>query len=236
MQTELNNLLALGEMASPTQAAIDAYWIIITALVIGSAIVDWLKKRGQKDEAGSLDQSGPAAPLRRGTPAAPPPSPRPVTTSNWEEELRRLLSGEPPVTKPPPPPPPVQPVIISAPASPPVMPSPVIVKRQPPPPPVHVIRPHVEEAAEAPAVSLAKLEQSAGAYRRASQLHEAVGEHLRQVDAMTERHLAMAPVTRPRGVSSDLAKFIASLRDPGTARQAIAASIILGPPKALETE
>ena len=215
-------------------AAFDKFWIII-AIVIGSAIVDWLKRRGQKAEADTSDDQSqaprPSPPLHR--PAPPPLTQSSIPTSSWEEELRRLLSGQTPTTKPPPAAPaPVRPVIVSAPVASP----PAVAKRSPTPPPVRVIRPHIEEATEAPAVSLAKLEESAGAYQRASQLHEAVGEHLRQVDAMTERHVATMPLTRRHGISPDVANFVSLLRRPNTARQAIVASMILGPPKALEAE
>src|SRR5213076_1223173 len=75
---------------APSLAALDTFWVVL-AILIGTGINEWLKKRKQATGAGP----GP-------TESAPPTAPRPVSTSNWEEELRRLLSGEAPAAKPPP--------------------------------------------------------------------------------------------------------------------------------------
>jgi hypothetical protein len=94
----------------------------------------------------------------------------------------------------------------------------------------------LDEAAEAPSVERSRLEQSATAFQRARQLHETVGERLRHVDEMTERHLRTAPTVRHRDLSPEVAQVLRQFRSPRAARQAILASIILGPPKSLEPQ
>src|SRR2546428_9603942 len=107
----LNPVLPTG----PMLARIDNYWILL-ALVIGSAIWEWLKKKGQTEQTGS-GQGEPGLPRSTSAPhrpatAPPTASPHPAT-SEWEKELRRLLGGEPPVGKPPPiAQPPARPVIL----------------------------------------------------------------------------------------------------------------------------
>jgi hypothetical protein len=67
-------------------------------------------------------------------------------------------------------------------------------------------------------------------------LHETVGEQLRRVDQMTERHLTVAPVVQHRELPADVAQVISLFRGPRMARQAIVAALILGPPRALQSE
>src|SRR6266496_1210433 len=106
----------LSGAPAPLSAAIDTFWIVL-AVIIGSAVNEWLKKRKQARGAGPLPmESAPPPSAQRGTttPKAPPP----LTTSDWEEELRRLLSGQPPLVRPPPSvPPPIRPIIVEGPKS-----------------------------------------------------------------------------------------------------------------------
>ena len=85
-------------------------------------------------------------------------------------------------------------------------------------------------------VQLPTLQESATAYQRASHLQEQVIERLKHVEEMTERHLAKVPTAHRATVSPDAVRSVALIRDRNTVRQAIVASLILGPPKGLENE
>ena len=217
---------------------IDNFWIII-ALVIGSAIWEWLKKKGQSEQTGSAsgESEPPHSPSvpRRTTTTPPAPAQRPAATRNWEEELRRLLSGEEPPPKPPPEAErPFQPVTIEQPhsAPPPLIARPPLEKYAPPP----RAAPRMAAAERAVAVQLPALTESTTSYRRASHLHEETGERLKRVEEMTERHLIKVPTANRQPVSIEAACAISTIRNPGTARQAVIASLVFGPPKALEGE
>lgn len=214
---------------------------VVLAIVIISALTSWYQKRNKKDERqepwGGEDDATPR-PQRTST-ASQPGQPL-----NWEEELKRLLEGQPPLdsTASTPPPPP-------------------IIRRQtPPPPPLpvpasreslptdHEGKISRESAATPwqdarlnrlpqPTKPLATLEQSTHAYQRASRLHEAVAAHMQRVDEQTEKHgkpLTGPVITRRDAGSADARAVVALLRRPATVRQALLASFILSPPKALE--
>lgn len=226
-------------------AVVDNIWVML-AIVIISAISSWLQKRNQKNGqpepwGGEDDSPRPQRP-GGGNASAPNPS-QPL---NWEEELKRLLEGQPPLDStagtPPPPPPP-------------------IIRRQTPPPPplpVSVAResqrtdhegvPSRESAATpwqdvsldsqpTPTKPLATLDHSTHAYQRAAHLHQAVAAHMQRVDDQTEKHgrpLAAPRLIRRDAGSADARAVVALLRRPSTARQALLASFVLAPPKALE--
>ncbi len=211
------------------------------AVVVISAISSWLqsrnKKEGQSEPWGGEDDE---AYRQRRTGGSSPPTPNPNQPLNWEEELKRLLEGT--VSAPPPvPPPPVH-------------------RRVPPPPPVpaRVSReslptedehqPARESAATPwqdvsldslpePTKPLATLEHSTQAYQRAAQLHEAVAARMQRVDEQTEKHgkPLSAPVPTRRVTNPDARAVVSLLRRPATARQALLASFVLAPPKALES-
>ena len=90
----------------------------------------------------------------------------------------------------------------------------------------------------APTKPLAHLEQTTQSYQRATQLHETVAAHMRRVDEQTEKHgkpLVASRVVRRDIGSPDARAVVALLRRPATARQALLASFVLAPPKALES-
>ncbi len=225
-------------------AALDNIWVML-AIVIISAISSWFQKRKQTGEQaepwGGEDESP--------RPTDPKAAARdPNQPLNWEEELKRLLEGQPPIdsTASTPPPPP--------------LPSPVSRRDLPPPPlPRSISReslptdyertPSRESAATPwqdvsldslppPTKALATLEQSTLAYQRAAQLHENVAAHMRRVDDQTEKHgkpLAAPLLVRQEIGSADARAVLALLRQPATARQAMLATFLLAPPKALES-
>jgi hypothetical protein len=77
---------------------------------------------------------------------------------------------------------------------------------------------------------LATMAESKGAYERASQLDKKVAEHIGRVSG--QRVLATTVVRRE--VSPELGQAVALFKNARTARQAVIASLILGPPRSLE--
>lgn len=210
--------------------ALDSLWIMVL-LALGSAVVEWLQRRRQR-------QSG-----ENPTPDVEPPpeGPRPVRRpEDWQEELRRLLEGETPPPRSEPPSPPV--VVI--PSSPPP-PAPLREVPEPAAPPVirpdrpvvvSAPRPVVDwEAAEAPTAPLAHLRESAAAHRRAKSLEAATIDRLRAASAIGDHAPQAAPTRHVQPLSPDAAQVRAWLSSPRTARQAVMASVILGPPRGLDT-
>lgn len=208
----------------------DSFWILV-AIMIGSGIIEWIKKRGQQTETDSSTDDTqkprpPLAPTRSGP--APPPiqTPLPTHKLDWEEELRRLLEGEKSGSTPLPSPPPI-----------------VIQKPEPMRHPIATpsVQPTVSkvpttsraESEEGPDLQLVSLTESAGAYEKASQLQETVADQLKEIDDLTARHPVSAIAPR-RVVSPEISKAISLMRDPRSVRQALIASTILGPPKSLE--
>ena len=215
---------------------------VVLAIVIISALTSWYQKRSKKNEQhepwGGEDDATPR-PQRTST-ASQPNQPL-----NWEEELKRLMEGQPP---------------LDSTASTPPSPPPIIRRQTPPPPPLPVRvereslptedewQPSRESAPTpwqdvsldsqpAPTKPLASLEHSTHAYQRATRLHETVAARMQRVDEQTEKH--GRPLTRPTVVqrdagSADARAVVALLRQPATARQALLASFVLAPPKALE--
>ncbi|MFM8471832.1 MAG: hypothetical protein ACKODH_18035 [Limisphaerales bacterium] len=223
-------------------AVVDNIWVML-AIVVISALSSWFQKRNQKggqaEPWGGEDDEN-YHPQRPGGPAPAPNRNQPL---NWEEELKRLLEGQPPLDStagtPPPPPPPI------------------VRRAEPPPLPASVARESqgVDEESRparestspwqgttydslpAPTKPLAHLQQNTQAYQRATQLHETIAAHLRRVDEQTEKHgqPLHAPTPAPRAINPEARAVVALLRRPGTARQALLASFVLAPPKALES-
>lgn len=218
---------------------------VVLAIVIISALTSWYqsrnKKEGQVEPWGGEDDE---AYRKQQTGGRNPSAPNPNQPLNWEEELKRLMEGKPPldgtVSTPPPPPPPLP-----------------GVRRQTPPVPVRVAReslptedehlPSRESAATPwqdvsldslpePTKPLANLEQHTQAYQRAAQLHEAVAARMQRVNDVTEKHgkKLTAPAPVRRATNPDARAVVNLLRRPATARQALLASFVLAPPKALE--
>jgi len=80
-------------------------------------------------------------------------------------------------------------------------------------------------------VQLPGLTASTQSHERASQLDHTVAEHLQEVSQRVRLHAA-----RPlaAAASREVAQALALVRDQQSLRSAIMASVILGPPKALE--
>ncbi len=227
--------------------------IILLVAAIVAAISNWQKKRREAEQRDS-DQTGstgaPPAPFSRPNqpPAPPRPAQRPMS-GGWEEEMRRLLGDERPVIPPaatrpaaPPPlgmppfgrpaaPPPVRRVVtttsapVSVPAPPPVVRRVVVGTPEPMPSPLPV--PKVTTIATR---DLASLDQARVAYARASQLDKQVSDHIAGIPS---QRVGLTSVTRA-GSSAEAAEVAGWFRNARTVRQAVIASVILNPPKALE--
>jgi hypothetical protein len=178
------------------------------------AIVSMLFKKKEKQEE-DFDLPPELKPRR--------PQPPPVAKS-WEAELRRLLENRPPpppVVRHAPPPTPVS-------APPPIAPSPWAERESHAPvsPPARARHPESAAAFTAEGEMCEPDAQFAGA----THLQERVAHHLADVT----RHRVSSTQVQHRGASREAAHARELVRTPRGARAAIIASIILGPPKALE--
>jgi hypothetical protein len=226
---------------------------LITLLIFaGYAIVNAIFKKKNAGEDGT--PGGEAPPSRTSRPREnpqPPPARPPAPTINWEEELRRMLGEEPSVAPPrpspvvvPPPPPPARPRTVSR---------PILA-----PPPV-TARSGDDEEDTGLKVPMPSLTDSARAYERASQLDDKMQTRMRQRRTMSEATNSYEQASRldvrvaehMRQVTEGVSAFTAAPRMPRRSqtaesagamvksreglRLAIIASVVLGPPKALES-
>ncbi len=211
--------------------------LFFVAIALFSALSNWLKKRQQQpaDEADKHPAGHPQA-----APATEPPPAR-----SWEEELRRLLEGdlsghETPPTQPPP----VihrETVVVVPTTTPAATPTWGEREKELVPPLALPRETHFPKAGEltarnqeqGPDFELARMEESASAYQRGQAVQEATAARLQQIAALT----ASARPDQPRGRQASLAArdLITRLHHPATARQAVLAAVVLGPPRGLET-
>ena len=108
-------------------------------------------------------------------------------------------------------------------------------KTVPPPLPRHPrgpVRPPIY--APAPSQELATLAPTNDAYALAAGLETRVAAHLREVDEGIANASPDHVRERSGGRSAEMEQVLALLRQPKTARQAVMATVILGPPRALE--
>ena len=228
-------------------------FLITLAILLLSAVVNWLgrKRTGNPEWTDEPSDAPPPIPRPRPEYEAPPalpqpaqmpkparqpysspplvpesrpaqmqkpaPQPRPAIPVDWERELRRLLGDESPAA-PPPKPPPVRPMVVVDDLPPPVS----RPTRTPPAPSLETIRP------------LASLKQASKAHSRAQQLQREVADRLKKVDEQTVQHRpAVALQKTQRTAEAQGARRL--IRDPQRLREAFVVSMILSPPKALET-
>jgi hypothetical protein len=208
--------------------------VTFVIIVVASGVISVLKKKGMIKGLEEQPRDEPPKPASTPQPrrpmATPTQAPRPAATS-WEAELRRLLEGEAP--------PPVRPrpvVVAQPPVTPPIVRptavKPVIVR----PVPAMIHRPvpaRMPSPASSPveisAKELAPMTESRQAYERASQLDKAVAEHIERVPG--QRVLATSVIRRP--VSPEVTQVVALFKNARTARQAVIASVIFSPPRAM---
>ncbi|MEO5803788.1 MAG: hypothetical protein ABIR24_09675 [Verrucomicrobiota bacterium] len=249
-------------------ASIETFFIFLL-IAGGSALFNWLKKRGEKSEDWSESEMPP--PTRRtptSTPPLAPPVSRPAKTTNWEEELRRMLEGAVPTTQNPAPPP----LVIQERKPPPVV-------RQPSPFPQerptmtlpksfeqkfykahcnycdehiefpssameeviscpHCYRPTVLRPFEntrvetlAHQTELSSFASVTKKYDAAANLSERVAAHMHGVG---HQAVGMTSIESTKKLWPEVAETKALFKNAKTVRQAMIASLILCPPKALE--
>ena len=100
----------------------------------------------------------------------------------------------------------------------------------PRPLPVIVTPPPVPVAFGTPARPLASFQESSTAYERASTLDTTMSQYMQ---AVSDHPVQLTTVVRSQ-TSPELLQAVSLFKNARSARQAIIASIILGPPKALE--
>ena len=220
------NLLAVGNSWESL--------LVFAAFILLSSIANWLKRRrgGKETDAwpAETDVPAPRRPIQPTT-TRPPPAPavpQPAKRFDWEQELRRLLGEEEPPKPQPAAPPPLPPVVARtpkpapAPSSFPRIPS-VLEK-------IDVEKtPNLEQATRV--FPLTRMAESQQDFQKASQMSAQVAERMHQVD----EHVAHHAIRHRTTVSSQTAELVRVLRQPRTARQAFAASLVFGPPKALDS-
>jgi hypothetical protein len=147
---------------------------------------------------------------------------QPPVARSWEEELRRVL-GQPAAAPPPlvrEVPPPVQQVHRPRVSAPPPPIEPHIQVTLPPP------RPRIEPMFQ----QLAGLTEATQRYEQAMTLEQRVTKHMGDV---TSHRVGTTTVVR-REIAPEVFQAISAVRTGQGARAAVLASIILGPPRALE--
>jgi hypothetical protein len=212
--------------------------LVILAFVVLSALSGWLKKKGQSGE------SEPGPKRVRPTPIGPrtggqhesttpgPARPTKPAAFDWEAELRRLLEGEPatPPASTEHAPPPVEQLEMP--------PIPVIrpAERIPPPAPMPVSRPD-KPSAKQPLVLPTTPSQ-----RQVLKVRTLEPKPSRMVEPVIDQHPNLPRVehipafvaTTSHAARSEIAAAVQLLRSPQSARQAIIAGMLLGPPRGLE--
>jgi len=229
--------------------------LVFLAIVVLSALSNWIKQRKELQE--QQQRRNLAKPSPEGQPLAPPGPPAPPAPPplDWQEQLRRLLEGEPEMPEPVPPPEPRAPAAETAPHPAPAPKPPPTSPRPPPivppvprpavrPRPAVQVPPHkpepvpvIAEWTDAPAQptgDLARLDASAAAYKRASELSVETAAKLERLAHLPGLAGPRGPVPRHGVVSHEASQVRALLKTPRTTRQAVMVSVILGQPRALE--
>jgi hypothetical protein len=214
--------------------------VFVLIFVAISVLSDWVKKKQRKESENSFDPNG----FNAGKPQNTPSHREARPLSVWEEEIRKMLRGEqspPPVPQP-----------LSRPAPPRL---PVASQRDPftygnegdtedtvPTYLTSMERPdtafdrgsHIEERVRSRMVDAGNHSDSNAAFARADRIDTSVAARMAAA-GMIHRSTSMSPTAGPKPSSrNDLQALVEALRAPVHAKGAIVASIILGPPKALE--
>lgn len=182
----------------------------LIVFVVIAIVASFLKR---KEESFELPPE--LKPRREQPPQAPPPpySAPPVKRS-WEEELRALLEDRP-------------------------APPPITQQAPPVPPPIIYptarrieVQPEDEEGGRtAPFPASSGFRESNTRYAEASHLQQRVMSRMAEVS----RHRVGTTLVERRAISAEAQELVTALRSPKGVRHAVLASIILGPPRALET-
>ncbi len=188
-------------------------WLVLV-LIITSSIINWLSKKRAEQEQARGESEG-----------------TPREASEWEERLRRLLGEEeqpaPPVVKPP---------LVQrpaagtgAPVAPPGAAPPVIRPAQAPVRPLRPATPPMRPVQHAPTIEIAP-EIVSVADKVAVRAEESLHRFEQREPVLPATATNISPVRGRRSPALGVA-----LRQPQNARQAFVASVVFGPPKALES-
>jgi len=201
-------------MSNPVEHSLQAGFSVVGIIIV---VIIWVLSALFKRKEENESELPPELKKRSGTPPSQP------TARSWEEELRRVL-GE--TVEPAPPPPIVREITHPAP--------PVHRPRMPAPPP---IEPHIEVALPPPRPRiepmfqhLPGLTEATQRYDEAMTLEQRVTRHMGDV---TSHPVGTTSVVR-REIAPEVFQAISAVRTRQGARAAVLASIILGPPRALE--
>lgn len=212
----MNALFAAGLFDSP--------WII-AALVIGSALVNWLSKRRQEKQARHESEGDEPSPS----------SNKPTGEFNLEETLRRLMGEEPPQQAPAPP-------VIPRPAQRELPPARTRAEEAPLPQVWTRMNPTEEAKATArqpakhaapvlrPPIALVSVSVTS---REASRQDEQDARRFAQLNAQGRHPATVVSHTRQRPSRSG-PRAASRWRNPRSVRQAFVASLVFAPPKCFE--
>jgi hypothetical protein len=206
---------------------VDNPWVLVVVVLVG-ALSQWLMKRRQGNQAGNQPSDDDLLP----SPKTPERLQRPL---DLQEVLRQLLGGEAPPRAPQSPP--IPPVMRDAqPAK--VWPD----EEQFQPEQARVDEPKgTREAIRPPAIQAAPVSRPNFASARvnatlleANKRHEKASRRFEQLNEHAKRLATVLSAQRGRHSRAG-AQAIALVRDARTARQALIASQVFGPPKAFES-
>ena len=211
---------------SPILASLENL-LVLLAFVVLSVASTWLTKKrsGKEADPGSDEAEPPPSPATQGRAARP---------ADWEEALRRLLGGEPSPQVPPPLP------IPSARRD--ETPSPAGADEESYTPEWSGPRETPEsyegaseraDSTTAPLRPRADLAHATAAFDEVSERPQKATRPFEKLDA-APKHPATVASSRRWRRSREGARAVALVRDARTVRQAFVASLVFGPPKALE--
>ena len=230
----------------PTLHASAEGLLILAVIGLISALSNWIKKRHDEAERAQHLPTPPHPAADQPAPEAAPAKP------GWQEELRRLLEGDlSGYEAPPPKPPPELAQSVAHRATTPTIPAPEPVaesrwagrEKELVPPlvlptgmhfPAETARVPAAEAPSGPAFELEHMEASTAAFERGRHVQEATIVRLHEVVAQTKSARPDRPRSRLEARSARARELAVRLHNPATARQAILAAVVLGPPRALE--
>ena len=185
----------------------DVCWLAFIGYMVFSSIFGSKKKPEEEEQAWEEEEQAASVTDQQSQPVARAGG----KTPDLERELQRLFGVK--VAEP--------------------EPEPVSYEEEPVPEPEPVSRIDLSPTRESIPEPSSHLVAAQDAYTQASHLHERVAERMEDVDERV-RGRSVGWDTREDLTSQDIVDAVAMVRRPDTARQAIIASVILAPPKALE--
>jgi hypothetical protein len=214
--------------------------IFVLIFVAISALSDWVKKKARKESENDFDPNG----FTSGNPQNTPSKREARPLSVWEEEIRKMLHGEqsPPPVPPAPTRPAPPPLPVASPSGPFTYgnegyaedPVPTYLTSMERPDSAFDRGSHIEERVHSRLVDAGNHSDSDAAFARVDRIDASVASRMAAAGTV-HMSTSMSPTAGPKPSSrKDLQALVEALRSPVHAKGAMVASIILGPPKALE--